>query len=118
MEIKGAAQNVYLKKKMKLNTYMKKTKTQTIKEIIKKWQSYLGLLDWTITTERIDPGQIIYNGETYFIGISTTPENLRGIIYHDVDLYEEAILHELLHVRYPKKNEDWIVNKTDQILID
>ena len=86
------------------------------RELIKKWQDHLGLLDWTITTERIDPGQIIYNGETYFIGMSTTPKDLKGTIYHDIDLYEEAILHELLHVRYPKKNEDWIVNKTDEIL--
>jgi len=87
-----------------------------IEATIAKWQEYLGLLDWNITTERIDPNQVMYNGETYFIGISTFPETLSGIIYHDIDLYENAILHELLHVRYPEKDENWIVNKTDEIL--
>ena len=85
-------------------------------ETITKWKEYLNLLDWNITTERIDPKQVIYNGEKYFIGISTDPDTLSGTIYHDIDLYEEAILHELLHVRYPGKDEDWIVNKTDEIL--
>ena len=96
--------------------YKPYVKHNVMKDLITKWQDYLGLLDWNITTERIDPKQVMYNGETYFIGISTDPDALSGTIYHDVDLYEEAILHELLHVRYPERNEDWIVNKTDEIL--
>ena len=96
--------------------YKPYVKHRIMKELIKKWQTYLDLLDWTIVTKRIDPKQVMYNGETYFIGISADIDTLCGIIYHDIDLYEEAILHELLHVRYPNKSEEWIVNKTDEIL--
>ena len=87
-----------------------------IEELIVKWQKHLGLLDWTILTKRIDPKQVMYNGEDYFIGIAIDLDTLCGIIYHDIDLYEEAILHELLHIRYPSEDEDWIENKTNEIL--
>ena len=87
-----------------------------ILENISYWQCRLEIVDWNITTEKIYPEQIVYNGEDYFIGISRESDKKKAIIYHDVDLYEEAIVHELLHVRYPKKNEDWIVNKTNEIL--
>jgi hypothetical protein len=83
---------------------------------IQEWQTKLGISQWDITTEKIDPKQVIYEGEKYFIGISIDWENLSGVIYHDIDLTEESIIHELLHIRYPKKNEEWINETTTQYL--
>ena len=37
---------------------------------IEEWQTKLGISQWGITTEKIDPKQVIYEGEKYFIGIS------------------------------------------------
>ena len=87
-----------------------------VNKLIEHWKEFLGLSHWHITTERIDPKQVIYDGETYFIGISIDWNSLSGIIYHDVDLYEEAILHELLHIRYSTEDEDWINAKTNELL--
>jgi|TARA_R110000851_G_scaffold106449_4_gene225565 hypothetical protein len=84
--------------------------------LIKKWQLNFGITDWQITTEKIDSNQIIYNGETYFIGIERDFKKKEGIIYHDIDLCEESIIHELLHVKSPDKDEDWVNNKTNQLL--
>ncbi len=83
---------------------------------IEEWQTKLGISQWGITTEKIDPKQVIYEGEKYFIGISIDWDNLSGVIYHDIDLTEEAIIHELLHIRYPKENEEWINETTAQYL--
>ena len=87
-----------------------------IKELIKEWQNKLEILHWNITTERIDPKQVIHDGEDYFIGIAIDWDSLRGVIYHDIDLYEEAIVHELLHVRYSTEDEDWVNETTTQLL--
>ena len=87
-----------------------------IKELIKEWQDKLEIAHWNITTEKIDPKQVIHDGEDYFIGIAIDWDTLRGVIYHDIDLNEEAIVHELLHVRYSTENEDWINETTNQYL--
>jgi hypothetical protein len=85
-------------------------------EMIKEWQEKLQIPHWVITTERIDPEQVMYAGEDYFIGISIDWDNLSGVIYHDIDLTEEAIIHELLHIRYSTENEDWINDTTKQYI--
>ena len=85
-------------------------------EMIKEWQDKLQISHWDITTEKIDPKQVVYEGETYFIGISIDWDNLSGVIYHDIDLYEEAIIHELLHIRYSTESEDWINETTKQYI--
>lgn len=88
-------------------------------KLIQKWQNKLGINDWNITTEKIKPEQVVYNGATEFIGVYFNQEDLclkEATIYHDVDLYEEAIVHELVHVRYPDKNEDWVNSKTKKLL--
>lgn len=85
-------------------------------EMIKEWQEKLQIPHWVITTERIDPEQVMYAGEEYFIGISIDWDNLSGVIYHDIDLTEEAIIHELLHIRYSTENEDWINETTRQYI--
>jgi len=84
--------------------------------MIKEWQEKLQIPHWVITTERIDPEQVMYAGEDYFIGISIDWDNLSGVIYHDIDLTEEAIIHELLHIRYSTENEDWINDTTKQYI--
>jgi len=86
---------------------------------IQKWQDKLGISDWNITTERIKPEQVVYNGATEFIGVCFDQEDLcakEATIYHDTDLYEEAIIHELLHIRYPTKSEYWVNKKTEKLL--
>ncbi len=85
-------------------------------KILQEWQTKLDISHWDITTEKIDPKQVIYEGEKYFIGISIDWENLSGIIYHDIDLTEEAIIHELLHIRYSTENETWINETTKQYI--
>lgn len=87
-----------------------------VKKLINKWQLEFKINDWQIKTERIKPEQIEYNGESYFVGIERDFKNKKGIIYHDIDLDEESIIHELLHVRNPEKNEDWVNMVTEQIL--
>jgi hypothetical protein len=77
-----------------------------MEDIIKKWQHILRLKDWTIKTNKISPESIIYNGEKYFIGIHRDFGRKLGIIYHDVDLTEEYIVHELLHIVFPIPQED------------
>ena len=84
--------------------------------MIKEWQEKLQIPHWDITTEKIDPKQIVYEGETYFIGIAIEWDNLSGVIYHDIDLTEESIIHELLHIRYSTENEDWINDTTKQYI--
>jgi len=81
-------------------------------DTIRDWQKILKITDWNISTKRILPEQIVYNGEDYFIGISRDFDKKEAIIHHDVDLTEEAIVHELLHVAYPKKDEVWVTKET------
>lgn len=85
-------------------------------ELIEEWKTKLEISDWCITTEKIDSKQVIYDGEDYFVGIAIDRDNQSGVIYHDIDLTEEAIIHELLHVRYPEENEDWVNETTKQHL--
>ena len=87
-----------------------------IKDLVKRWQHKLEIPEWDITLESIHPEQIEYNGEKYFIGITRDFKNKRGVIYHDIDLYEEAIIHELLHIRYPTKSEDWVNKESKKLL--
>ena len=91
-------------------------KEKLILENISYWQDKLEIADWNITTERIYPEQIEYNGEDYFIGISRESDKKKAIIHHDIDLYEEAIVHELLHIRYPLKSEEEVDILTTKIL--
>lgn len=75
---------------------------------IKIWQERLGITDWVIRTRKISPGQIEYNGEDYFIGIERDFDRGEAVIYHDVPLCEESIVHELMHIVFPEKNgEDY-----------
>jgi hypothetical protein len=47
----------------------KQVESSRMKALIDSWAIALGIDDWDIRTERIDPMQIEYSGEDYFIGI-------------------------------------------------
>ena len=84
------------------------------------WINALNLKIWVITTEEILPEQVTYGDyvpqkDRCFVGIEIDKENKIGTIYHDRELTEADIIHELLHVKHPNKSEDWI-NKTEIIL--
>ncbi len=81
--------------------------------MITKWQKILGLNDWEIISQRIDRDQVIFPDkilpkDRYFTGISIEDDGMKGTIYHDEDLTEEAVIHEMLHLRFPDKGEDWV----------
>ncbi len=91
-------------------------------ELIDKWQSKLELKEWSFIIEEIQPTQVVYDNDCpvkdrYFIGIEIDKENKIGTIYHDRELTEADIIHELLHVKYPEKDEAWI-NTTENIILN
>jgi len=90
--------------------------------LVDKWQSKLNLKDWTFSIQEIQPTQVVYDNDCpvkdrYFVGIEIDKENKIGTIYHDRELTEADVIHELLHVKYPEKDEDWI-NKTENIILN
>jgi len=88
---------------------------------IEYWKNTLDLHEWCIESERIPRKAVVYSEEVppedrYFVGIEINRENKTATIYHDRFLTEEAVIHELLHVRYPKEDEDWINETTKQYI--
>jgi hypothetical protein len=79
-----------------------------VSHIISDWQHYFGIEDWDIVTEQIDLDRVTveYNGHKYFVGIFRDFDEKEATIYHDVELDEETIIHELLHIVFPKPNPD------------
>ena len=77
-----------------------------MKPLIDSWVRRLGLDDWSIRTERIDPNQVEYNGEDYFVGIERDFDGRSAVIYHDIPLDEESIVHELLHIVFPQVDDE------------
>jgi hypothetical protein len=77
-----------------------------MKPLIDSWVKRLGLDDWSIRTERIDPDSIEYDGEDYFIGIERDFEGRSAVIYHDIPLDEESIVHELFHIVFPQVDDE------------
>ena len=77
-----------------------------MKPLIDSWVKRLGLEDWRISTERIDPDSIDYNGEDYFVGIERDFDDRNAVIYHDIPLDEESIVHELLHICFPQADDE------------
>jgi len=88
--------------------------------MIDKWKKILSLDDWIITTERIDPGQVMYDTDCpsedrYYVGICSVIKSKMAVLYHDRDLTERDVIHELLHVKYPDWTEDQ-VNQVEELL--
>ena len=87
---------------------------------INKWQDKLKLTEWQFITQEILPEQVVYdNGcpqkDRYFVGIEIDQQKKVGTIYHDRELKEADIIHELLHVAFPNKSEAW-VNETENLI--
>ena len=87
---------------------------------LSKWQSKLNLNEWEFTTKEILPEQVVYDNncpdeDKYFVGIEIDKHNKVGTIYHDREITEKDIIHELLHVKYPNKSEDW-VNEIENLI--
>lgn len=87
-----------------------------VEKTIEFWKMKLRLYEWEIVTEEIEREQVsfpddISDEDRFFVGVAIQEENKIAIISHDRDLTEEDIVHELLHVAYPDRDEEWI-NKT------
>ncbi len=88
-----------------------------------KWKAVLGLKGWTITTEAIDKKSVVYDPEIpeedrYYVGVHVDRDTCIATIYHDRDLTEEDIIHELLHVKYPDWTEDQVNFQTTLYLAE
>ena len=92
-----------------------------IHDMVGYWIDKLGLTGWTITTEAIDEKSVTYaddvpDRDKYFVGIQIDKESMQARIYHDRPLTDEYVVHELLHVKYPKWSEDQVNTETERLL--
>lgn len=90
-------------------------------KLINKWIERLGLSDWSINTKQIDPQSVTYPDniaikDKFFVGIMSQEEALCATIFHDRDLTEEDVVHELLHVKYNDWSEDQVNKETEKLL--
>jgi len=80
-------------------------------DLIQYWKSQLKITEWVILCESISEDQVVdmlendTNGHE-FVGIAINFTEKKGVIYHTRPLYEDDIIHELLHVRFPAWSED------------
>ncbi len=89
--------------------------------LIEHWKSLFEITDWNITCESISVMQVVdaLKGNTpghEFVGISIEFEKRKGTIYHTRELYEDDIIHELLHVRFPTWSEEEVNFWTDLLM--
>ena len=85
------------------------------------WQKWLGLTNWFILSESIDKKQVLYDKDVpkkdrYFVGVHIDNKSEIATIYHDRNLNHEYVLHELLHIRFPKFTEEQVNERCDNIL--
>ena len=78
---------------------------------INKWQDKLKLMEWQFITQEILPEQVVYDNDCPQID----QQKKVGTIYHDRELTEADVIHELLHVAFPNKSEAW-VNETEKLV--
>ena len=79
--------------------------------MIEQWKSLLQISDWNIVCQSISEMQVVdaLEGNTpghEFVGITIDFDNKHGTIFHTRTLFEDDVIHELLHVRYPKWSEE------------
>ena len=82
-----------------------------IKRKIRFWKEAFELNEWNIAVTKIDPESVTYPDDIdecdrYYVGIEPHHIDKIATIYHDRDLTERDIIHELLHVRFPDWTED------------
>lgn len=90
-------------------------------KMIEKWKHILSLTDWDITAQAIDPNAVTYDADIpiesrYYIGVLPDHESKTATIYHDRELTEEDIVHELLHIAHPDWTEDQVNMTTESFL--
>ena len=90
--------------------------------MIEKWKTILALEEWSITTEAIERKSVTYERgvpaqDRYFVGIQPNHDIKTAVIYHDRDLTEEDVVHELLHVANPDWSEKQVNAQTDILLM-
>ena len=88
---------------------------------VEYWQSNLGLSDWLVLCIPISEMQVVDDmaGGTpghEFVGVCTDVENQIARIYHTRALYEDDIVHELLHVRFQDWDESQVVHWTNKLV--
>jgi hypothetical protein len=87
--------------------------------MIDKWLKKLELTDWTITLEPLDKEQVVCDcppEDCYFVGVKYDCNTKHAVIYHDRELTEEDVVHELLHVKYNDWSEDQVNAETKRLL--
>jgi hypothetical protein len=87
--------------------------------MIDKWLKKLELTDWTVELEPLNNEQVLCDcpaEDCYFIGIDRDFKNKSAVIFHDRDLTEEDIIHELLHIKYADWSEDQVNAETKTLL--
>ena len=50
-----------------------------------------------------------------FVGVAIDNESCFATIYHTRSIYEDDIIHELLHVRFQEWSEEEVVNSTREL---
>lgn len=81
--------------------------------MLDKWKLVLGLDNWNIISQPISREQVLFpecicEGDKYFIGIVSNAVKKTAIIYYDRTLTDKDILHELLHIKFPNENQNFI----------
>ena len=101
------------------NEYVGKAPTR--RNSIEYWQSILGLEMWQVMCTPISEMQVVDDlyGDmpgNEFVGV--TINNLLKIanIYHTRSLMKDDIIHELLHVRFQKWEEEEVVRWTNKFI--
>lgn len=97
-----------------------KKKMNKEEDCINYWKDMLEIKEWDITTKGINPKSVTYDSDCsaedrYCVGVLADRDTKTATIYHDRELTERDIIHELLHVRYPKWIEDH-VNEVEELL--
>ena len=83
---------------------------------IEFWQKWLGLSEWCINKNQVVYDDDVPNEDRYFVGVQIDNKNKSATIYHDRKLNHVYVLHELLHVKFPKLTEEQVNEKCDIIL--
>lgn len=82
-----------------------------------KFRSYWAITDYEIRFERISREQVTAeDGNREMVGISVSHENKTAFIYHTRNLNHEDIIHELVHVAYPKYTEEEVRDATADLM--
>jgi len=77
---------------------------------IRYWLYILELNNWNVNTEMIDRNQVVFPSDLeedkkYYVGIVYDFKTKDATLFHDRVITEEDIIHELLHIKFPKFSE-------------